>query len=124
MQEILGSVRRSLVFRANSNGDEAANGGGGVGGIAEKIGFRLRKSRVGLGLGLGFLPKAPPVSPGPPIAAEDSASPIRWRKGELIGSGAFGQVYMGMNLDSGELLAVKQVFLLFLVLLSGSGLKI
>jgi serine/threonine protein kinase len=35
--------------------------------------------------------------------------PIRWRKGQLIGSGAFGQVYLGMNLDSGELLAVKQV---------------
>jgi len=35
--------------------------------------------------------------------------PIRWRKGELIGAGAFGQVYLGMNLDSGELLAVKQV---------------
>lgn len=35
--------------------------------------------------------------------------PIRWRKGELIGAGAFGRVYMGMNLDSGELLAVKQV---------------
>jgi serine/threonine protein kinase len=34
---------------------------------------------------------------------------IRWRKGELIGAGAFGQVYLGMNLDSGELLAVKQV---------------
>lgn len=37
--------------------------------------------------------------------------PIRWRKGELIGAGAFGRVYMGMNLDSGELLAVKQVLI-------------
>ena len=27
----------------------------------------------------------------------------------MIGSGAFGQVYLGMNLDTGELLAVKQV---------------
>ncbi|KAG1364045.1 putative Mitogen-activated protein kinase kinase kinase ANP1 [Cocos nucifera] len=111
MQEIFGSVRRSLVFRPNPNGDEAANGGGGVGGIAEKIGFCLRKSRVGLGLGLGFLHKAPPLPPGPPIVAEDSAPPIRWRKGELIDRGAFGQVYMGMNLDSGELLAVKQVLI-------------
>uniref|UniRef100_A0A6N2NJM8 mitogen-activated protein kinase kinase kinase n=1 Tax=Salix viminalis TaxID=40686 RepID=A0A6N2NJM8_SALVM len=40
---------------------------------------------------------------------KDDAPPIRWRKGELIGCGAFGRVYMGMNLDSGELLAVKQV---------------
>ncbi|KAJ7535690.1 hypothetical protein O6H91_12G042800 [Diphasiastrum complanatum] len=34
---------------------------------------------------------------------------LRWRKGELIGSGAYGRVYMGLNLDSGELIAVKQV---------------
>ncbi|MCO5602486.1 hypothetical protein L7F22_056618 [Adiantum nelumboides] len=40
-----------------------------------------------------------------------SPHPIRWRKGELIGAGAFGRVYMGMNLDSGELLAVKQVLI-------------
>ncbi|XVF41937.1 hypothetical protein PTKIN_Ptkin01aG0320800 [Pterospermum kingtungense] len=45
-----------------------------------------------------------PSSPSPP-------PPIRWRKGELIGSGAFGRVYMGMNLDSGELLAVKEVLI-------------
>eukprot|EP00899_Mesostigma_viride_P002866 jgi/Mesvir1/12580/Mv10329-RA.1 len=37
--------------------------------------------------------------------------PVRWQKGEMIGSGAFGRVYMGMNLASGELLAVKQVLL-------------
>ena len=34
---------------------------------------------------------------------------IRWKKGELIGSEAYRRVYMAMNLDSGELLAVKQV---------------
>ncbi|KAL6532321.1 hypothetical protein OROGR_014291 [Orobanche gracilis] len=38
-------------------------------------------------------------------------APIRWRKGELIGCGAFGRVHMGMNLDSGELLAVKEEFI-------------
>nr|GEU51728.1 mitogen-activated protein kinase kinase kinase NPK1-like [Tanacetum cinerariifolium] len=32
-----------------------------------------------------------------------------FKPGELIGCGAFGHVYMGMNLDTGELLAVKQV---------------
>ncbi|KAH0994816.1 hypothetical protein GBA52_018680 [Prunus armeniaca] len=42
---------------------------------------------------------------------KDNAPPIRWRKGELIGCGAFGRVYMGMNLGSGELLAVKQVLI-------------
>ncbi|KAI5083525.1 hypothetical protein GOP47_0003268 [Adiantum capillus-veneris] len=57
--------------------------------------------------------KLPPrLSFKPPMELASSSSsphPIRWRKGELIGAGAFGRVYMGMNLDSGELLAVKQV---------------
>lgn len=45
--------------------------------------------------------------------SKESSSPqaIRWRKGELIGCGAYGRVYMGMNLDSGELLAIKQVLI-------------
>lgn len=37
--------------------------------------------------------------------------PIRWRKGELIGAGAYGRVHLGMNLESGELIAVKQVLI-------------
>ena len=38
--------------------------------------------------------------------------PIQWWKGEIIGSGTFGQVYLGTDLDSSELLAVKQVGML------------
>lgn len=34
---------------------------------------------------------------------------IDWKKGELIGKGSFGKVYMGMNIGTGELIAVKQV---------------
>ncbi|KVI11119.1 Protein kinase, ATP binding site-containing protein [Cynara cardunculus var. scolymus] len=51
------------------------------------------------------------LSSPPKVVKENDAQvpTIRWRKGELIGCGAFGHVYMGMNLDSGELLAVKQV---------------
>ncbi|RDX67566.1 Mitogen-activated protein kinase kinase kinase 3, partial [Mucuna pruriens] len=83
MQDFFGSLRRSLVFR--HGGDDAP-----FAGIADKIGSAIRKSRIA--------PK-----PLPP--------PIRWRKGELIGSGAFGRVYMGMNLDTGELIAIKQVLI-------------
>ena len=42
-------------------------------------------------------------------AEDDPRVDIRWSCGELIGAGAFGRVYMGMNLESGELMAVKQV---------------
>jgi len=34
---------------------------------------------------------------------------VRWQRGNLIGFGSFGRVYLGMNLDSGELFVVKQV---------------
>ncbi|XP_057498044.1 mitogen-activated protein kinase kinase kinase NPK1-like isoform X2 [Actinidia eriantha] len=96
MQDIFGSVRRSLVFRSpDGAGEEVATSGT----LVDKISYRIRKSRV-------FSKPCPP----PPMA-KDESTPIRWRKGELIGCGAFGRVYMGMNLDSGELLAVKQVLI-------------
>ncbi|XVF31324.1 hypothetical protein REPUB_Repub16aG0135900 [Reevesia pubescens] len=97
MQDLFGSVRRSLVFRTTlENNHEnspplpittTANA------FVEKLNSCIRKSRV----------FSKPSSPSPSL--------IRWRKGELIGSGAFGRVYMGMNLDSGELLAVKEVLI-------------
>ncbi|KAK8951123.1 Mitogen-activated protein kinase kinase kinase NPK1 [Platanthera zijinensis] len=109
MQDFIGSVRRSLAHRSNP----APNDEGGGNRIAEKIGSFLRKSSVGLGRVSGHPDKT--FTPSPPsltqVAINEEATPIRWRKGELIGCGAFGHVYMGMNLDSGELLAVKQVLL-------------
>ncbi|XP_023911894.1 mitogen-activated protein kinase kinase kinase NPK1 [Quercus suber] len=103
MQGILGSVRQSLVFRtAGGGGGDDGGVGGSFGGFVEKIGSSIRKSRIGL------FSKSP-VRALPPVPKSDDAPPIRWRRGELIGCGAFGRVYMGMNLDSGELLAVKQV---------------
>ncbi|EEF45362.1 mitogen activated protein kinase kinase kinase 3, mapkkk3, mekk3, putative [Ricinus communis] len=95
MQDLFGSVRRSLVFKSTSGDD------GGFTGFVEKIGSSIRKSRIGL------FSKPPALPP----CKKDDTPPIRWRKGELIGCGAFGRVYMGMNLDSGELLAVKQVLI-------------
>ncbi|PIN16528.1 MEKK [Handroanthus impetiginosus] len=149
MQDFIGSVRRSLVFKPS--GEEST----GFGGFVEKIGSSIRKSRIGL-FAKPPVHALPPISTPPrntgkavrrmeeeqlppmEVAAEDEPpvirdrndimlkskavkeegqkkkevalqSPIRWRKGELIGCGAFGRVHMGMNLDSGELLAVKEV---------------
>ncbi|XP_076919496.1 mitogen-activated protein kinase kinase kinase NPK1-like [Bidens hawaiensis] len=99
MQDFIGSVRRSLVFKPN---DDTV--GGSFGGFVEKIGSSIRKSKIGL---FSKALRLPPPSGN--VRKDKAGSQIRWRKGELIGCGAFGRVYMGMNLDSGELLAVKQV---------------
>ncbi|SCV04438.1 LAME_0H18426g1_1 [Lachancea meyersii CBS 8951] len=37
------------------------------------------------------------------------ATPKNWLKGARIGAGSFGSVYLGMNAQTGELMAVKQV---------------
>ncbi len=34
---------------------------------------------------------------------------VRWRKGEMIGRGAVGAVYLGLNDDTGSLMAVKEL---------------
>ncbi|KAL6139239.1 hypothetical protein ACLB2K_064516 [Fragaria x ananassa] len=94
MQDIFGSVRRSLVFRPPDTNNSPVT-------LVDKIAASLRKSRV----------FSKPSPPPPSSVPKETAPPIRWRKGELIGCGAFGRVYMGMNLGSGELLAVKQVLI-------------
>ncbi|ESR46560.1 hypothetical protein CICLE_v10000482mg [Citrus x clementina] len=101
MQDLFGSVRRSIVFRTTAESTTDAQTANSPtpfsgGNLVERFNSCIRNSRV--------LSKhiSPSVKMSPPI---------RWRKGELIGCGAFGRVYMGMNLDSGELLAVKQVLI-------------
>ena len=42
-------------------------------------------------------------------AVGSGSEPVHWIKGELIGAGAFGRVYMGLNNETGQLMAVKQV---------------
>ncbi|KAB1202260.1 Mitogen-activated protein kinase kinase kinase NPK1 [Morella rubra] len=104
MQDIFGSVRRSLVFRAapqdNDESPSPSPSPLAPTTLVDKINSCIRKSRV---------------------FSKPSLPPIRWRKGELIGCGAFGHVYMGMNLDSGELLAVKQVVFLVHVLIAANS---
>lgn len=68
----------------------------------------------------------PPSPPRPTPRTGTAASPVRimsapesspqshsynWTRGELIGQGAFGSVYLGMDNDTGHLMAVKQVSL-------------
>ena len=54
---------------------------------------------------------APPLSRNDATHVRPSKVPENWTKGELIGQGAFGSVYLGMDNDTGQLIAVKQVAL-------------
>jgi serine/threonine protein kinase len=47
----------------------------------------------------------------PSMVQASSYRKINWQKGELLGVGAFGRVYMALDVDTGGLLAVKQVTL-------------
>ncbi|KAF8198679.1 kinase-like domain-containing protein, partial [Mycena galopus ATCC 62051] len=49
------------------------------------------------------LPESPSTSEGP------SASMFKWVRGELIGQGTYGRVYLALNATTGEMIAVKQV---------------
>lgn len=54
----------------------------------------------------------PPTLPRNYGRSQMSTSPVScWKKGRLIGSGTFGQVYLGFNSETGEMCAMKEVTL-------------
>ncbi|KAL2547547.1 Mitogen-activated protein kinase kinase kinase YODA [Forsythia ovata] len=53
-----------------------------------------------------------PSIPRSPGRTENPLSPgSHWKKGRLLGTGAFGHVYLGFNIESGEMCAMKEVTL-------------
>eukprot|EP00047_Mylnosiga_fluctuans_P014013 m.34704 g.34704 ORF g.34704 m.34704 type:complete len:541 (+) comp5253_c0_seq1:31-1653(+) len=47
--------------------------------------------------------------PPPPPSRPARGPPKRWQRGKLLGSGAFGQVYLALDMDTGAEIAIKQV---------------
>src|SRR5690606_32695845 len=43
------------------------------------------------------------------LQLKKSSSVRKCQKGNMLGAGAFGKVYLGMNMETGELMAVKEV---------------
>ena len=43
------------------------------------------------------------------LASSFSSVSIRWQKGKYIGGGTFGQVFAAVNLDTGGVMAVKEI---------------
>ncbi|CAM9644658.1 unnamed protein product, partial [Ectocarpus sp. 8 AP-2014] len=90
-----------LATTSSCNSSSPRGGGGGEG------------WRGAFGVG----PKVPEVTrglghegPNPWRRGED-VDPVRWLRGDIIGAGAFGTVHLGLNLDTGELMAVKSISL-------------
>ncbi|KAJ4712055.1 Kinase superfamily protein [Melia azedarach] len=53
-----------------------------------------------------------PSVPRSPSRVENPTSPgSHWKKGQLLGRGTFGHVYLGFNSESGEMCAMKEVTL-------------
>ncbi|GJN06769.1 hypothetical protein PR202_ga24525 [Eleusine coracana subsp. coracana] len=48
-------------------------------------------------------PQPLPLPPSPPSPS------LQWKKGKLLGSGTFGQVYLGFNSEGGQMCAIKEV---------------
>uniref|UniRef100_A0ACD5YNI2 Uncharacterized protein n=1 Tax=Avena sativa TaxID=4498 RepID=A0ACD5YNI2_AVESA len=56
------------------------------------------------------LPPVPASSlPLPSSSIASTQSQSHWKKGKLLGSGTFGQVYLGFNSESGQFCAIKEV---------------
>ncbi|TXT15684.1 hypothetical protein VHUM_00187 [Vanrija humicola] len=51
------------------------------------------------------VPQTVPESP----STEDRHATLNWVKGELIGKGSYGRVYLALNVTTGDMMAVKQV---------------
>src|SRR5207248_6420259 len=43
------------------------------------------------------------------LSSSQSNVTLRWQQGQFLGGGTFGSVYAAMNLDSGYLMAVKEI---------------
>ncbi|XP_068605832.1 mitogen-activated protein kinase kinase kinase 3 [Brachionichthys hirsutus] len=50
-----------------------------------------------------------PRPQGRPVTHKSPSAPMTWRRGKLLGQGAFGRVYLCYDVDTGRELAAKQV---------------
>ncbi|KAK3904683.1 hypothetical protein C8A05DRAFT_42299 [Staphylotrichum tortipilum] len=80
---------------------------------ANIVQIRPERGSLSLAIGLSTIPQdsLPTASAGQGgnNGVPKRQTTFRWFKGQLIGKGTFGRVYLGMNATTGEFLAVKEV---------------
>lgn len=75
---------------------------------ANIVQIRPERGSIAPGMGLTTIPQD--SLPGQDnISVPKRQTTFRWFKGQLIGKGTYGRVYLGMNATTGEFLAVKEV---------------
>ena len=52
--------------------------------------------------------KVPPIAPSNPLETKE-VTKLRWKRGKFLGQGAWGKVCLGLNQDTGQLMAVKTI---------------
>ncbi|KAH6847270.1 hypothetical protein B0I37DRAFT_391240 [Chaetomium sp. MPI-CAGE-AT-0009] len=78
---------------------------------ANIVQIRPERGSLNLAAGLSTIPQdsLPTQAQSNRDSVPKRQTTFRWFKGQLIGKGTFGRVYLGMNATTGEFLAVKEV---------------
>ncbi|KAK4461089.1 PaASK1 MAPKK kinase encoded by the PaASK1 protein [Cladorrhinum samala] len=77
---------------------------------ANIVQIRPERGSLNLAMGLTTIPQDQlPTRSNTRDSLPKRQTTFRWFKGQLIGKGTFGRVYLGMNATTGEFLAVKEV---------------
>lgn len=77
---------------------------------ANIVQIRPERGSLNMALGLTTIPQDQlPTRSNTRDSLPKRQTTFRWFKGQLIGKGTFGRVYLGMNATTGEFLAVKEV---------------
>lgn len=76
---------------------------------ANIVQIRPERGSLHLAMGLGAIPQDRLPTRDTRDSIPKRQTTFRWFKGQLIGKGTFGRVYLGMNATTGEFLAVKEV---------------
>ncbi len=76
---------------------------------AEDASALSASANAGGGGAAASVKRKPSLKPKKSGDYNSSECKIEWKRGDLLGVGTFGKVYMAMNLATGELIAVKQV---------------
>ena len=97
---------KQQIFPANNNA--SAVGGGNGGSSNQSFRQDLRSSTA---VSFERFPQidSPAGISGSFMSQQPRRNNIRWKRGEVLGQGAFGVVYLGLNVETGELMAVKQM---------------